>query len=761
MHTLATQVETVTIYRQGARVTRLAELTQPAEGWPDQLQVTNLPLTLLDASLSLRLEFPEGGGGLVARELRVQIEPHSAPAAPREESEVLALRHEMTRLQCQLDRLDRDISHMQRLQPGNLMLRENHSAPSFPLRARRAVVELRQKTLSQWMPRRAQLHERLEELRFELGRAYQQSQRPPLELHKSVLVRLRARPQAQAPRLRLLLSYRTEGACWLPGYSMRFDRDYSLAELELRAMVCQTSGEDWNGARILVSTAEPEEWAELPVLSSRRLGRQQSNTHAGWRPPPPNTEELLADYDGVSPAPRPLPCDDFGPPPPYLSDSQLAALVLMGLAPEASAPIFQRLSQEQTELVVREIACLPHCGPDELRQAHQYVVGSGQDLESWSKQQPERLVQRLRALLTSCRPARKERPVAKSQVFQMLSGCRDMADLCSSSVGSSSASLECILSSPKAGSASRVLESMSPKQMALATKQAPSLARWELSTEQLAFELLYLPGAEERDRGRLRPLSPVEASLKGWTDRTTAREAREILERSLQEGRRALNRSLPTGYRRPGAVKGQDCLYGGESRVSVASDGEFHSIPLLRKQLPARLHWLVVPKVTLDVFRRVELECPGDLALPPGPVDLFVGSDYLACVELAAVASGESFLLDMGVETGVRVARQANFRELSAGMMGGLLHLRHDIQIEAHNYLNRQVQLQVREPLPQVSEGSDCKVRLETTWEALEGESGHFCWLSLPPGERAACNFNYLIEMSNRLELVGGNRLEK
>jgi hypothetical protein len=422
----------------------------------------------------------------------------------------------------------------------------------------------------------------------------------------------------------------------------------------------------------------------------------------------------------------------------------------MELAPETAARIFQMLGPDQTEVLVMEISRLPQLDPHERHESREYVVGAGQDLESWGQQQPARLVQRLNALLASRRPARKERPPAPSHNYSTTKrGCTDIADLCLGRAGSASVAsvLECRVAAPPAA------PPPPPK--------APTLARWELSTEQLAFELLYLPGAEERERGRLRPLSVVEASLKGWSDRNSAREAREVLERSLREGRQALSRSLPKGYQRPGAVKAQDWLYGGESRLCLPSDGEFHSIPLLRKQLPALLHWLVVPKVTPDVFRRVELECPADLALPPGPVDLFVGSDYLACVELGAVASGESFLLDMGVETGVRVARQANFRELSAGMMGGLLHLRHDIQIEARNYMKRQVQLQVREPLPQVSPGSDCKVRVESTWEALEGQSGHFCWLCLPPGERAACSFSYLIEMSNRLELVGGNRLEK
>jgi len=144
-----------------------------------------------------------------------------------------------------------------------------------------------------------------------------------------------------------------------------------------------------------------------------------------------------------------------------------------------------------------------------------------------------------------------------------------------------------------------------------------------------------------------------------------------------------------------------------------------------------------VPKVTCDVFRRVELDCPADLALPAGSVDLFVGSDYLSCVQLSAAAAGESFALDMGVETAVRVVRNATFKEQTAGMLGATLQLRHEIQIEAANHLNRPVRVQVREHLPQSAHG-DCKVRLESNWQSLPQEEGYFTGLPWRPASAEA-----------------------
>ncbi|MBX3171542.1 MAG: DUF4139 domain-containing protein [Candidatus Eremiobacteraeota bacterium] len=750
MHMVTSQVETVTVYRRGAQVTRLAEIPQPAQGWPRQLRLDNLPLAMLDNTLSARLEFPQGGGGLVARELRVELESRHK-AEPTNPPELAQIHHELLALQKQLERLNGDIAKMQKLEPGTLVLRATQAPQGFPLRARRAVVELRQKTLGAWLPRRRQLEQRLEELQSRLYQAPASQVPVSLELSKSVLISLHSKPDAQASHLRLLLSYQVEGACWVPGYSLRFDRDCSLADLELRALVCQSSGEDWTNAKLSVSTAEPERWTEVPQLASRRLGRRQVQNTPGWRPLPPQSEALFSDYDGVPQTPRAIHREDFGPRPPYLSDLQIVAVALMSLPPEVSALLFKELSPDHVRELTLQVSQLPSIPPAEREAACGFVAGRGQNLELLVVRKSEVVVERFHQLLASQRPAVRERPSTRLEpVFQ----CRVSNDICDLMEDRSSGA-----SSPRKPE-SIVEYRVGP----LIPERSPLAGRRysrELSQEQLAFDLLYLPGAGENERGKLLPQSPVEASLRRWKDRDSVPQARQILADAQRQGDQLLRKAPPLGYHPPGPVQSQDWLYPGQARVTIRGDCSYHSVPILRRQLPAVLHWLVVPKVTHDVFRRVELECPADLALPAGPVDLFVGSDYLACVELAPVAAGEAFLLDMGVETGVRVARRPTFQEQAAGLMGGTLQLRHEIHIEARNYLTRQVRLQVREPLPQASEGSDCKVRPESQWDSLEGGAGYFCWLSLPPGQRAECRFSYFIEMSNRLELVGGNRREK
>ncbi len=69
----------------------------------------------------------------------------------------------------------------------------------------------------------------------------------------------------------LRLSSLQDGASWHPAYSIRAYPSRGQAELSAYAMVRQESGEDWDGVRLLFSTAMPLEDCSLPELKSRRL----------------------------------------------------------------------------------------------------------------------------------------------------------------------------------------------------------------------------------------------------------------------------------------------------------------------------------------------------------------------------------------------------------------------------------------------------------------------------------------------------------
>jgi uncharacterized protein (TIGR02231 family) len=64
------------------------------------------------------------------------------------------------------------------------------------------------------------------------------------------------------------LSYLVDGANWVPQYNLRARPDKSSVLVEYHAVVNQTSGEDWNGVALSLSTAEPTMVAAPPILET-------------------------------------------------------------------------------------------------------------------------------------------------------------------------------------------------------------------------------------------------------------------------------------------------------------------------------------------------------------------------------------------------------------------------------------------------------------------------------------------------------------
>ena len=76
------------------------------------------------------------------------------------------------------------------------------------------------------------------------------------------------------------LNYLVNGANWLPQYNLRANPDKSNVLIEYNAVMNQTSGEDWNGIVLSLSTAEPAMVAAAPVLNPMAIvlrGSQNSD----------------------------------------------------------------------------------------------------------------------------------------------------------------------------------------------------------------------------------------------------------------------------------------------------------------------------------------------------------------------------------------------------------------------------------------------------------------------------------------------------
>lgn len=724
MLALDSKISAVTVYRRGAVVTREVDFVQPEEGWPRQVRLGGLPLALADQSLRVRLSFPEGGAGLLATDLRLELDWQEPEAPPTPDlSELKPLQAEQRRLRSRLESLNQDLARIENLSPTAPNTQAGQAPAAYAVQPRRALVKLRQKLLSEGLARRAQLNDQLEQVARRLQELNTPLPRPPLApLYKAVVVTLRQKPDAHASRVRIHLSYEQAGARWSPSYTLRFDRDFSLAELSMRAHLCQSTGEDWKDVRLEVSTAEVAAWKELPELASRRIGRQQPRpAKSGWRPAPPDTEALFADFDR-RPAPQPR-----------LEEAQPWADPFAHAAPES---LGEFLEEPPDPFAAPPSGAAPF--------AAAAVAAFAASSES-SYLQVDLMPQEDRGPILRSGLMRRQAKTEAEPAARMRAPAPVMA----------------APSRPKpVGGRGGGGRPAGPAWQPVAPPPPP-----EPTSEQLAYGLLYLPGAKEAGRGRLQSRSPLEACLQLWKERYphSPLDVLRLIQNALHESVRALQVNAPARHTFPQGLEGFDYLYSGEHNIDLPGDAQFHSVPLLSRQLSAHLLWLVVPKVTCDVFRQTSLESLPDLAVPTGPVDVYVGNDFLATTQLPNVAPGGNFSLGLGVDQSIKVVRNTAFKESTTGMMSSTTQLRQEVTVEAANQLAREVRLEIQETLPQ-ADPTEVKVKVEScepAWDAISEKPGVYRWvLRIPAGESRRASLAYSIEMPAKMELVGGNRRE-
>ncbi|HEY0137685.1 MAG TPA: DUF4139 domain-containing protein, partial [Nannocystis sp.] len=297
-------------------------------------------------------------------------------------------------------------------------------------------------------------------------------------------------------------------------------------------------------------------------------------------------------------------------------------------------------------------------------------------------------------------------------------------------------------------------------------------AEHEVAPEQLAYGDLRMPGPLDSRRGSLIVSQRRDRYLEMLWVREVTREIDVValIDGAINLAQRAGAGGPPPRHTLAHSQGGFDYVYAADSVVDIPSDGAFHGIPLITRSATIELGYIVVPRESKDVFRHVKLKNPLDAPLLPGPADIYVGGDYLLSTDLRLAAPRGEVKIGLGVEQAIKVSRNTSYAEEAAGLMGGSLTLRHEIVIEVANRRDRPVNLDVLERLPTLRERED-EIALEVAvvdppWSAYDPEEyalkgGHRWQVQVPAGQQKKLRVVYVIKMSAKKELVGGNRREQ
>lgn len=726
---LSSVVQSVQVYRAGALVTRVAELDFPDGAWPKELLLEGLPLSLDDDSVRASLMAPFGRQGAplpLPCDLRVEL---ALPALgsrlePPSDSQLRGARQEVARLEVALARVERE---MRRLDGLSLQLPEpfeNRPPRPAPVAAWVGVLEWQAKVkrgrLEERVGQQAAVRKAREELaRLERRDEEARAQRDAQADAVSKRVRLSLRGGGAAVPCQLRLEYRVPGARWYPTYQVRVARDGRSAELSMRALVAQATGESWAGVALSVSTADLEGDAELPELPSLRIGRRQcAAPPRGWREPPAGVDDLFEGLDrALAAAPRvERPPGD-------------ADLVQGEAKSEAEAPAGAALSEMDELMEPPEPLCGAPARPSPVvaaaLDAAPLPPPAAAPLRMGSAPKMKRLAAHAPQAARSVTRARKE--------------ARDTGEF----------------------------EQAAP---AAPPEEAPAPSAIAASAEQLRFAGQVMAGWQDAaKRGRLRPVRAWEslgAELEVRSDRLAERIAS-----AAQKARGVLTAAAPTGLSEiRDSSGGYDHRYIAEAPVDVPGDGVFHLVPLLARSAPAKSSLVVVPRESDRAVRVAALENPLGAPLLAGPADVYLEDEFLVTSPLRTVPAGGRIDLGLGVEEAVKVARNVTFEEVSHGLMGGGTTLKHRVEIEIASRLSSACDVEVRERVPLAREGDkDLEIAVPPAappWEEFDQaqtgliKGGRRWRFSLGAGEAQKLAFSYSVKIDSKNELVGGNRRE-
>jgi hypothetical protein len=750
---LGSRIDSVTVYRQGALVSRTA-IVLAAQPVPAQVKLVNLPLSLDDGSVRVRVE-GDVGDLPVASDVRVSLDLAVADdrLPPPDDEALKQARRAVAAIADRLAHLRAQRRRFERLQIFERPANKRGSPPiASPVRARLSLLELRSKgmaaldeRIAEALAQERQAVKLKEDLEHRFRAASKARQARPHELRKAAIIALRAHAIPTAP-VRVVLEYMVPGARWAPSYAISLSKDMTQATVAVRAVVAQSTGEDWQGVRLTLATADAQRWTELPELQSLRIGRRQPAPRArGWRAPPVGAGELYADFDRF--------LSTTAAPPP----SKEATRAAKQPSPPKDAPAFA----EETATG----AYAPPGKPEPERakkgeaRAREQADGAAMPRQA---PPPPRVSAPMPPQQAGSRGGPPGGPPMPMPMSPAAAFVPEPSPRRAGGFGTAIAGAigGLVGGGEGGGGAPHGLAAPAPE------------PEHEAAPEQLAYGDLRMPGPKDSRRGALVLAQRRERYLEMLWVREVTREIDVValIDGAVAQAGRAGARGLPPRHQLAASWAGFDYVYAAESAVDVPSDDDFHGIPLMSRPAPIELGYVVVPRESTDVFRHVKLHNPLDAPLLPGPADVYVGGDYLLSTDLRVAPPRGEVRIGLGVEQAIKVSRNTHFAEEAAGLMGGSLALRHDVVIEVANRRDRPVTVEVQERVPTLREKED-EIQLDLAqsdppWQPFEPEDyplkGGIRWLvQVPPAQQKKLRATYVIKISAKKELVGGNRREQ
>ncbi|WP_082127323.1 mucoidy inhibitor MuiA family protein [Calothrix sp. 336/3] len=190
---------------------------------------------------------------------------------------------------------------------------------------------------------------------------------------------------------------------------------------------------------------------------------------------------------------------------------------------------------------------------------------------------------------------------------------------------------------------------------------------------------------------------------------------------------------------------------------NIPSDGSPHKKTIFHENYPCRFQYIAIPRLVSFAYLEAQVKNPGDGAtLLPGNANIFRDQMFVGTTELANIAPGEDFSVNLGIDEGLKIVRNLVERVADKKLLGSYRKVTFAYRLSITNLLDQEATFKVTEQLP-VSRNEQIKVRLLRSQPSIQlGEMGILEWvLVLPAQGKQELYYQFTVEYPPEIGIIG------
>ncbi|MBP5703604.1 MAG: mucoidy inhibitor MuiA family protein [Paludibacteraceae bacterium] len=183
---------------------------------------------------------------------------------------------------------------------------------------------------------------------------------------------------------------------------------------------------------------------------------------------------------------------------------------------------------------------------------------------------------------------------------------------------------------------------------------------------------------------------------------------------------------------------------------SIPSDGSEHEATLSKLSIPAKFSYYAAPKITPNVYMLAEVPKWRDYELQKGKLRVFLNNTYVGDSYWTPIEIQDTLHFSVGVEKNIGVERSLKATKERNNLLKTSKKVTRNWLIVVKNNKETAVDVVVEDQIP-VSTKSDVKVNLlESSGAVVTQNEGRLKWnLHLAPGEKRELNVNYEVTVKD------------